>query len=141
MIPNAASVVGAGYNPIAFSSTLSESDRSSLISLLSPLGQSPVVPDENLEAYAIVTAMGPTYLWFQLSALKELALGFGLDEVDAEAGIKSMVIGAAKTMFESGMSEEEVIDLIPVKPIGEDEPSITAIYNTKLQSLFEKLKG
>jgi len=35
----------------------------------------------------------------------------------------------------------EVIDLIPVKPIGESEAQIKAIYNDKLIPLFEKIKA
>ena len=43
-------------------------------------------------------------------------------------------------MFKSGLSPAEVIDLIPVKPIGEHELQITEIYKTKLIGLFEKIK-
>lgn len=139
MIPNAASVVGAGYNPISFSPALSDGDKAALLAFLGPLGESPTVPDQNLEAYAIVTAMGPTYFWFQWSELKRIAQSLGLSETDAELGIKSMLSGAMKTMFESGMSEAAVIDLIPVKPLGENEADIKATYASKLPALYEKL--
>jgi len=43
-------------------------------------------------------------------------------------------------MYESGLTPAEVLDLIPVKPIGEHEPQITEIYKTKLIGLFEKIK-
>jgi len=43
-------------------------------------------------------------------------------------------------MFKSGLSPKEVMDLIPVKPIGEHEPQITEIYKAKLIGLFEKIK-
>jgi hypothetical protein len=33
------------------------------------------------------------------------------------------------------------MDLIPVKPIGEEETNIRNIYRTKLQGLYSKLKG
>jgi pyrroline-5-carboxylate reductase len=141
MIPNAPSVVNAGYNPIAFSPTLSEGDKALLMSVLQPLGQCPVVADEHLEAYAIVTAMGPTYFWFQWLQLKELAVSFGLSEPDAKAGVMNMAVGAARTLFESGLSEQAVLDLIPARPLGEDEPSIRAMYESRLQPLFQKLKG
>ena len=36
--------------------------------------------------------------------------------------------------------EEEGINLIPVKPIGENETQIKAIYQEKLTALFEKIK-
>jgi len=43
-------------------------------------------------------------------------------------------------MYKSGLSASEVIDLIPVKPIGENEAQIAEIYKTKLIGLFEKIK-
>jgi pyrroline-5-carboxylate reductase len=43
-------------------------------------------------------------------------------------------------MYKSELTPEKVIDLIPVKPIGEHEPQITEIYKTKLMGLFEKIK-
>jgi pyrroline-5-carboxylate reductase len=43
-------------------------------------------------------------------------------------------------MFKSGLTPNEVMDLIPVKPIGEHEAQIAEIYKTKLIGLFEKIK-
>ena len=37
------------------------------------------------------------------------------------------------------MKPGEVMDLIPVKPIGENETQIKAIYQEKLLGLFEKI--
>jgi hypothetical protein len=33
------------------------------------------------------------------------------------------------------------MDLVPVHPIGEDEPAIKAIYGKRLPVLYQKLKG
>jgi pyrroline-5-carboxylate reductase len=41
--------------------------------------------------------------------------------------------------FESGLSPEQVMDLISVKPIGESQPQITEIYQTKLLDYLKKL--
>jgi pyrroline-5-carboxylate reductase len=46
-----------------------------------------------------------------------------------------------KTLFDSQRTPAEVMDLVPVKPIGEDEEAIRNIYRTKLKGLFAKLKG
>ena len=43
-------------------------------------------------------------------------------------------------MRDTGLSASDVIDLIPVKPIGEHEQQISEIYKTKLIGLFEKIK-
>src|SRR3972149_6003511 len=106
MIPNAPSVVGAGFNPIAFASTLSADDRMVLMDLLQPLGELPEVAEENLEAYAILTAMGPTYFWPQLYELQALAEEFGLSREEAADGLRAMVVGALETMQESGLLPE-----------------------------------
>ncbi len=140
-IPNAPSVVNAGYNPVAFSPVLTETEKMGLLHMFSALGACPQVAEKKLEAYAILTAMGPTYLWFQLYELADLGESFHLTRAEVADGLAAMAMGAVKTMYESGLSATEVMDLIPVKPLGEDEPIIKNMYRTKLISLFGKLTG
>jgi len=140
MIPNAPSLVGAGFNPIAFASTLSADDRLVLTDLLRPLGELPQVAEAKLEAYAILTAMGPTYFWPQLYELQALAAEFGLSPEEAADGLRAMVVGALATMHEAGLSPEEVQDLIPVKPLSEAEAMIRQAYRGKLTALIEKIR-
>jgi len=141
VIPNAASIIGEGYNPVAFSAALGLQEKEELRKLLIRLGRCPEVAEDKLEAYAIVTAMGPTYMWFQWNELRSLAESFGMSAEEAESGIAEMIGGAVKTLFGSGISGEDVLDLIPVKPLGEDEASIRAMYRTRLDPLYRKLKG
>ncbi|MGC8743093.1 MAG: pyrroline-5-carboxylate reductase family protein [Verrucomicrobiia bacterium] len=140
VIPNAPSIIGAGYNPCFFSAALTDADRGEVKQLLEPLGESPEVSEEKLEGYAILTAMGPTYLWFQMQALREIAVGFGLTADEVNAGLKRMVCGSARTLVESGLSPQEVMDLIPVKPLAEIEPQVTEAYKTKLPGVYQKIK-
>lgn len=105
------------------------------------LGKCPEVREDSLEAFAILTGMGPTYLWFQLVELMRLAETFGLGAEEPEEATYRMVAGAAKTLHESGLSSEDVIDLIPVKPLSDDEETIREIYRSKLSPLYRKLKG
>jgi pyrroline-5-carboxylate reductase len=138
MIPNAPSIIGNGYNPICFSDAFSEQEKVEFIQFFSPLGESPEVKESTLEAYAITAAMGPTYLWFQLYKLAELSIQFGLTEKETSRAITKMVHGSVDLMF-SDYTKEEVLDFIPVKPIGEFETEILNAYDTKLKGLFEKL--
>lgn len=139
VIPNAPSIVNAGYNPVSFSSGITEKEKAAVLDLLKPLGDCPVVPEEKLEAFAVLTAMGPTYLWFQLYELGNIMKEFGLSETEAEEGIKKMAEGALKTMF-SGMTSEEVMDLIPIKPIGDVEEKIKETYRNKLLATYNRIK-
>ena len=51
VIPNAPSLIGAGYNPMAAAPALSKTDKALLIELLQPLGECPEVEESKLEAY------------------------------------------------------------------------------------------
>lgn len=141
MIPNAPSIIGQGFNPVAYAKTMPVSDRQALQAYFGALGKCPEVEEDRLEAYAVITAMGPTYLWFQLEELNKLAVSFGMTRAEAENGISKMVAGTLTTLFESGMPAAEVMDLIPVKPLGEEEDAIRQIYRSKLDPLYKKLKN
>ena len=140
VIPNAPSVVGAGFNPMAFAPALSASDKAEITVLLSPLGECPEVPEEKLEAYAVLSAMGPAYLWFQLQTLREVAAGFGLSEAEIAPAMKRMACGATRTLLESGLPPAEVMDLIPVKPLADMEAQVTEMYRTRLPGIYQKIR-
>lgn len=141
MIPNAPSIVGEGYNPVSFGPGISREEKTELSKLFKKLGDCPEVGESKLEAYALITAMGPTYFWFQFFELFELGKSFGLTDKQAWKGIRKMLKGAIETVDESGLTPGEVMDLIPVKPLGEDEAVIRSAYRTKLTGLYQKMKG
>jgi pyrroline-5-carboxylate reductase len=76
-----------GFNPVAFSEAFSKKEREEILSWLFALGECPEVPEDHLEAYAILTAMGPTYFWFQLEELNKLGQSFGLEKEEAGKGL------------------------------------------------------
>ena len=140
VIPNAPSIMGLGFNPVAFGAALSAAEKAEITGLLGPLGECPEVAEEKLEAYAVLSAQGPTFLWFQLQALREVVAGFGLSEAEIALAMKRMVCGAARTLLESGLTPPEVMDLIPVKPLAEMESQVTEMYRTRLPAIYQKIK-
>lgn len=141
LLPNAPSIINSGYNPVAFAPALDEADKSELLGLFKVLGECPEISEDKFEAYATFTAMGPTYLWFQLQKLAELETSFGLSREETEKGIAAMTVGAVKTLFGSGLSAGEVMDLVPVKPMKDDEESIKNAYAAKVSAIYQKLKS
>lgn len=139
LIPNANSYTGLGFNPVCFSDNISDEEKSALRNLLSYLGDSPEVNENKLEAYAVITGMGPTYFWFQFETLLNLATEFGLSKEESEYAIKKMVSGSVTTLFDSGLKTEEVKDLVPVKPLLEKEKEIEEAIKTKLKGIYSKL--
>lgn len=140
MIPNAPSLIGAGFNPMVFAEGVSPDERAAVRDLLAPLGECPEVAEPKLEAYALISAMGPTYLWFQIEAVQQLGRTFGLTDEDLTPALKRMVCGTARTLLESGLTSAQVMDLIPVKPFAEDEAVIRECYHRRLPPIFEKIK-
>jgi pyrroline-5-carboxylate reductase len=140
LIPNATSYINEGYNPVCFGQGFPVKEKKEILDLLGLLGKTFEVSEGKLESYAIMSAMLPTYFWFQWKELAEIGQKIGLSEKESKDSINETIIASLSLMYKSGLKPEEVIDLIPVKPIGEHESQITEIYKTKLIGLFEKIK-
>jgi pyrroline-5-carboxylate reductase len=140
MIPNATSFINEGFNPVTFAAGFDEKEKKQLLKLLKRLGKTVEANEAKLESYAIMSAMLPTYFWFQWQELETIGQQIGLDEAETRKAIESTMKKALKLYFKSGLSPAEVIDLIPVKPIGENEAEIKNILNSKLLGLFGKIK-
>ena len=126
-------------NPAYFSDAIEHETKTELVALFSPWGEQPEVAEADLEAYAIISAMGPTYFWFQWKKLCDIGEQIGLVKEDAELTVAQTLNGALNTMFSSGLSWNEVNDLIPVKPIGEYEKEISNMLEQKLTGLYQKI--
>ncbi len=140
LIPNATSYINEGYNPVTFAAEFDASQKQFIIDLLKNLGNTFEVSEEKLESYAIMSAMLPTYFWFQWRELENIGSKTGLTEEESRKSIHDTIIASMNLMYKSGLTSAEVIDLIPVKPIGENEAQIIDIYKTKLLGLFEKIR-
>jgi pyrroline-5-carboxylate reductase len=140
MIPNATSYINEGYNPVTFSDEYTLSQKQNMLELLKTMGNIFEAEESKLETYAIVSAMLPTYFWFQWKEMQDLGLKMGLNESESENAVHQTLVAAINLLYNSGLDYSEVIDLIPVKPIGEHEGEISEIYRRKLMGLFEKIK-
>jgi len=140
LIPNATSYINKGHNPLTIAAGCAAEPKSVIMELLTPLGHTFEVPEPKLEAYAILSAMLPTYFWFQWVELGKLGPKMGLNEEETAWSLRESLIAAVEIMYDSGLKPEEVIDLIPVKPIGASEQQISEIYQTVLPALFEKIR-
>jgi pyrroline-5-carboxylate reductase len=140
LIPNATSFINEGYNPVTFSEGFTKAEKKEIHDLLSLLGTTFEVAEEKLESYAIMSAMLPTYFWFQWKIIEEIGQKIGLNEKESKTSVHETLIASLNLMYKSGLNPQEVIDLIPVKPIGEHESQISEIYSTKLIGLYEKIK-
>lgn len=140
MNPSASGIINKGVNPIAFATEMNTEVKNQLLEMMQPLGYVPVVDESKIEAYAVISAMGHTYFFFQLNKLKELAVSYGMDEKEAQTALTEMLWGTTETLFNSDMPYSEVADLVPVKPLGEVEEVIKGYYDQYLNAIFTKIK-
>jgi len=140
MNPNAGTYVNKGYNPVCFTNNADKNVVKEFLEMFEKLGKVPVVPENQIEAYAMISAMGHTYFWYQLHQLKELGLSYGLSEKEADETISAMLWGTTETLFNSGLTYDKVVDLVPVKPMAAHEDTIKEYYKTCLNGLFQKIK-
>jgi pyrroline-5-carboxylate reductase len=140
MNPNAGTYVNRGLNPVCFAQAANKTMIREFTGVFEKLGKIPIVREDQMEAYAVISAMGPTYFWFQLQQLKELAQSYGLSEKEAMETISVMLMGTADTLFHSGLKYEDVVNLVPVKPMAPHEAAIKEFYETSLNGIYQKIK-
>ncbi len=139
LIPNATSIINEGYNPIWFAPTFPSDEKEIVLQMLDFLGTSLEVDERKLEAYAVISAMAPTYFWFQWKKLVELGIEFGMGHYEAREAVLQAMYGSLETFFNAGMLPDEVMDLVPVKPLGEHEKEIGTIYENCLRDIYRKI--
>ncbi|NPA15650.1 MAG: NAD(P)-binding domain-containing protein [Deferribacteres bacterium] len=140
MVPNAPSAINMGYNPVCFSESIPHEEKGLLLELFSSLGLCVEVNESRLESYVLVTAASPTYFWFQFVELCDTAKLLGFEEDEANKAVYHMLKGAVELLFNSGLSFEEVIDLVPLKPVAEHEGHIKGLLRESILKVYEKLR-
>jgi pyrroline-5-carboxylate reductase len=144
VMPNTPALVGDGMNLAAFGRRVSEADRRLMRDLLDVLGKWFEVPDEQMDAWCALCAVGPTYIFPTIEALASAAGSHGLDAEKALAATAQVVAGAAHLVLESGRSPAELKQMISLRTLPEEEARklFTAAYEeafTKLEALERRL--
>lgn len=140
IIPNATSFINKGYNPVCFAPDFPAHEKIDILKLLRIMGYTFETDEEKLESYAIISAMLPTYFWFQWQEMEKIGEKIGLNSRETKDAIRETLLAATQLFYNPDLTHEEVIDLIPVKPVAEHEQAIRDCFNSKLLSLFEKIK-
>ncbi|MCK7503732.1 MAG: hypothetical protein MZV70_06180 [Desulfobacterales bacterium] len=106
--------------------------KAALTALFAVWGEAPEVPEKDPEAYAMISAMGPTYMWFQWQTLRELGASFGLERsvARAERAILKTVKGAAECLLAGGRDPAKVMDKDLLLPLKDDEATIVAAHKS-----------
>lgn len=140
MIPNATSFINKGYNPVCFSPDFPEHEKPGIMHILRAMGYTFETDEKKLESYAIISAMLPTYFWFQWDEMEKIGEKMGLDPRETKEAIRETLLASTQLFYNPDLTHEEVMDLIPVKPVGDHEQTIRECFNSKLLELFKKIR-
>lgn len=138
-LPNAATGAGKGYNPVAYGSALDEAERETARELLAPLGDMPEVEERDIETYAVLSAMGPTYLWPLLDEMIQSGVAYGLDAGESARLVSRMAVACAEMIETSGKDYAARMDMIPSKPMADIEADLRGMFRSKLDAIHAKL--
>ena len=77
--------------------------KEDVLSLLKTLGYTFEVSEEKLESYAIMSAMLPTYFWFQWKELADIGTKIGLSHSEAKESINQTIKASLDLLYKSGL--------------------------------------
>lgn len=138
-LPNAATGIGKGHNPVVWGSALSGKEKATVGMLLALLGDMPEVDEPMIETYAVLSAMGPTYLWPLLDEMIECGKRYGLDATASARLVSRMAAASAEMIELPGMDYATRMNMIPAKPMADVEGEIRSLFRSKIDAIHAKL--
>lgn len=101
-MPNTPALIGAGITGLCAMPGLADADREAADALLSAVGQTLWVDEENmLDAVTAVSGSGPAYVFYFMEAMHTAALGMGFDDEQARALTLATFAGATRLAADS----------------------------------------
>ena len=71
--------------------------------------------------------------------VEKLANTFGLDPAAAREAMRAMLHGTVDLLFSSDLPREKVLDLVPVRPLAEQEGEIVGMLQRQIGGIYAKL--
>ena len=115
--PNSPSVVGAGYNPVAYGSKTVGATRELADRFLGVLGRGPLIPDSEMNAYTALTAVGPTYFLPVFDAMIAAGVASGLSQQAAVSAAVETARGTAEMVAKRSESPEQLKLFTGLRPL------------------------
>jgi pyrroline-5-carboxylate reductase len=137
VIPNTPSLVGAGMNPHCLGRSVPAGDLPFVDALLAVFGDTIRLDESLMEAATALTAVGPTYFYPVLEALRDAAVQAGLPRPVAERAAAATASGAARLIAETGRAPEDLKQMIGTRTLA--EPEAKALFSAAYQTALEKL--
>jgi pyrroline-5-carboxylate reductase len=111
-MPNTPGQIGAGITAWCSRDPLSETDRTTVKTLLDALGQSIEVPESDLDAVTGLSGSGPAYVFEFAAALRDAGVAAGLTRPAAEKLAVETLLGSARLLARKNIEPETLRDQV-----------------------------
>ncbi|MCX6173952.1 MAG: pyrroline-5-carboxylate reductase [Ignavibacteriales bacterium] len=137
VIPNTPSLVGEGMNPYSIGKYVTEDQIKFVEALLSLFGKTIRIDETRMNLATSISAVGPTYFFPAIKALKDFAIAKGMTEEEAVKIISQTVSGTAELFKQTGKDPEELKIMIGTRTI--DENGVKEIFAKAVTEAFSKV--
>ena len=139
VIPNTPSLIGRGMNPHCLGRHIRLEDLPFIDSLLALFGETIRVDEPLMNVATALTAVGPTYLFPVVKALKDGAVRMGLSEQDARFATAQTISGAAQLVLETGRDPDDLKTMISTRTLNEEEAR--ALFSVAFETACERISS
>ena len=108
-------------NPYCLGKHVTEPEIPLIRSFLDVFGESLLVEERLMNAATALTAVGPTYVFPVIKALRDAAVKAGLSREDAQTAAAQTVLGAASLVLQTGRTPEDLKTMIATRTLKEAE--------------------
>ena len=140
ILPASSTYINEGYTPVSFAQGFPETVKDDVLDLFGYIGKAFEVPEEKLETYSLMSAILPSYFWYQWKELISMGQEIGLTEQETVDYINESVLSSLRMNYKSGLSQEQVVDLMPVSPLEENEMAVREMHRNRLIELYRRIR-
>lgn len=139
VIPNTPSLVGEGMNPYVVGKYVTDEQIKFVDKLLSIFGKTIRLKEDEMNLATALSAVGPTYFFPAIKALKDFAISKGMNEKEAVAIIAQTISGTADLVKETGKDADELKLMIGTRTI--DEESVKNVFTKAVGEALTKVNN
>ncbi|MGQ9551939.1 MAG: pyrroline-5-carboxylate reductase family protein [Candidatus Bathycorpusculaceae bacterium] len=140
IMPNIPSLVGSGFNLVSFGNFVKDKDKERIRRMLSVWGEYREVPEEKMELYTVISAMGPTYFFPFLDTLVSFGVENGLSESEAREAACLTLEGTAAIALKVPVTIENLKNMIGSQPLKDKEQELKATLREALNKTLNELR-
>jgi len=102
VMPNAPAMVGEGMSAVTFAAAATPEDRELVTGMFASVGRVVQVEEHLMDAVTGLSGSGPAYVFIAIEALADAGVKMGLSRSIAEILAAQTMLGAARTVLETG---------------------------------------